>query len=267
MQDPPPDRIWYLPQHPFENPNKPGKVRRDADAASKYRGRSLNTNLLTSTDLLNCLLGVPMRFHENPVAVLADIEGMFMQIAINQIDHWAHRFPWINDNKLQQSQFWRLIFGATFSHPVRSMFWIIASMKTEINIPKQSEPSKLTFIWMITSSSMIRQQMPQKRFSKRLRVSRKAVSASQKLFLMNPMFLKTYQYMTLKCNPQLRDNYRTIGKLCTLTWKKTALNQLRCKIHRRIESGISHNTLLRILTSPARFGAMQTPPLNTADDH
>ena len=71
----------------------------------------------------------------------------------------------------------------------------------------------------------------------------------------------------LGCNPQFRDNYRTIGKLCKLTWKKTTLNQLRCKIHRRIESGISHNTLLRILTSPARFGAMQTPPLNTADDH
>ena len=115
MQDPPLDRIWYLPQHPFENPNKPGNVRRVANAASKFCGRSLNTNLLTGTDLLNCLLGVPMRFRENPVAVLADIEGMFMQIAINQIDQSAHRFLWINDNKIQQSQFTRLIFGATFS--------------------------------------------------------------------------------------------------------------------------------------------------------
>ena len=86
MHDPPPDRIWYLPHHPVENPNKPGKVRRDANAAPKFRGQSLNTNLLTGPDLLNGLLGVLMRFRENQIAVLADIEGMFMQIAINQTD-------------------------------------------------------------------------------------------------------------------------------------------------------------------------------------
>ena len=76
MQDPQPDRIWYLPHHPVENINKPGKVRRVANAASKFRGQSLNSNLLTGPDLLNNLLGVLMRFREHPVAVLADIEGM-----------------------------------------------------------------------------------------------------------------------------------------------------------------------------------------------
>ena len=86
MQDPLPDRIWYLPHHPVENPNKPGKVRRVANAASKFRGKSLNSNLLTGPELLNSLLGVLMRFRENQIAVLADIEGMFMQIAVNQTD-------------------------------------------------------------------------------------------------------------------------------------------------------------------------------------
>ena len=61
-QDPQPDRIWYLPHHPVENINKPGKVRRVANAASKFRGQSLNSNLLTGPDLLNNLLGVLMRF-------------------------------------------------------------------------------------------------------------------------------------------------------------------------------------------------------------
>ena len=56
-----------------------------------------------------------MRFCKNPVAVLADVEGMFMQIAINQADQSTLRFLWINDNEIQQSQFTRLIFGATFS--------------------------------------------------------------------------------------------------------------------------------------------------------
>ena len=37
-QQPPPDKIWYLPTHPVENPNKPGKIRRVANAASKFKG-------------------------------------------------------------------------------------------------------------------------------------------------------------------------------------------------------------------------------------
>ena len=115
MQDPPPDRTWYLPHHPVENPNKPGKVRRVANAASKFRGQSLNTNVLTGPDQLNSLLGVLMRFRENQIAVLADIEGMFIKIAINQTDQSALRFLWINDNEIQQYQFTRLIFGATCS--------------------------------------------------------------------------------------------------------------------------------------------------------
>ena len=115
MQDPPPDRIWYLPHHPVENPNKPGKVRRVANAASKFRGQSLNSNLLTGPELLNSLLGVLMRFRENRIAVLADIEGMFMQTAINQTDKSDLRFLWINDKQIQQHQFTRLIFGATCS--------------------------------------------------------------------------------------------------------------------------------------------------------
>ena len=89
MKDPALDRIWYLPHHPVETPNKPGKFRRAANAASEFRGQSLNTNLLTGSDLLNSLLGVFVRFHENPIAVLADIKGMFMQIAVNQTDQSA----------------------------------------------------------------------------------------------------------------------------------------------------------------------------------
>ena len=115
MQGPTPDAIWYLAHHPVENPNKPSKVRRFANAASKIRGQSLITNLLTGPDLLNSLLGVLMRFRENPIAVLADIEGVFMQIDINQNDQSAPRFLCITDNEIQQYQFTRLIFDATCS--------------------------------------------------------------------------------------------------------------------------------------------------------
>ena len=34
MTEPETEEIWYLPHHPVQNPNKPGKIRRVANAAS-----------------------------------------------------------------------------------------------------------------------------------------------------------------------------------------------------------------------------------------
>ena len=115
MQEQPPHSILYLPHHPFANPNKPEKVRRVANAASKFYGESLNSNLLTGPDLLNNLVGVLLRFREHPVAVLSDIEGMLMQISVRQEDQSALCFFWMIDNSNRQFHFTRLIFGATFS--------------------------------------------------------------------------------------------------------------------------------------------------------
>ena len=115
MTDPPPEKIWYLPHHPVQSANKPNKVRRVANAASKFKGESLNSNLLTGPDLLNSLIGILVRFREKPIAILADIEGMFMQIGIRNEDQSALRFLWSIDNDVRQFQFTRLIFGATCS--------------------------------------------------------------------------------------------------------------------------------------------------------
>ena len=79
-------RVWYLPHHAVTNPNEPGKVRRVSNAASVFKGNSLNSNLLTSPDLINNLVGLLLRFRENPVAISADIEAMFMQVGIIEKD-------------------------------------------------------------------------------------------------------------------------------------------------------------------------------------
>ena len=115
MQQPEPEKIWYLPHHPVFNPNKPGKVRRVAKAADKFKGQSLNSNLMTGPDLLNNLVGILLRFRENPVAILSDIEGMFIQISKRHEDQSALRFLWPNEEIVNQYQFTRLIFGATCS--------------------------------------------------------------------------------------------------------------------------------------------------------
>ena len=47
----------------------------------------------TRTDLLNSLLALLLRLQEHTVAILADIESMFMQIAVKQ-DQSALCFLW-----------------------------------------------------------------------------------------------------------------------------------------------------------------------------
>ena len=107
--NPQPERIWYLPRHPVCNPDKPGKVRRVANAASIFKGQSLNTNLLSGPDLINNLIGILLRFREKPTIVMADIEAMFMQIAIITEDQSCLRFLWPTDQTFRQYQKTRLI--------------------------------------------------------------------------------------------------------------------------------------------------------------
>ena len=116
MQQPEPGKNWYLPHHPVVKPNEPGKVRRVANAAAKFRGQSLNS------------VGYLLRFHEKPVAFLPDIEGLFMQITIKHEDQSALCFLWPN-----KDQFTRLIFRATCS-PFCAIFVMIRCAKAVIAI-------------------------------------------------------------------------------------------------------------------------------------
>ena len=81
--------VWYLPHHPVINKQKPDKVRRVTNAASKYKGVSLNDALLTGPDLLCNLHGLLLWFRQYEVAVRADIEAMFMQVGIREEDQDA----------------------------------------------------------------------------------------------------------------------------------------------------------------------------------
>ena len=119
--EPQPEKIWYLPHHPVCNPKKPGKVRRVANAAASYRGQSLNDNLLSGPDLLQNMFLLLLRFREQPIAVMADIEAMFMQISIREEDQAALRFLWFTGKSIRQYQYTRLIFGAACS-PTTAIF-------------------------------------------------------------------------------------------------------------------------------------------------
>ena len=73
---------WYLPHHPVKHPHKSGKVRRVCNAASKFRGVSLNDKLLSGPDLLRNLVAIVFRFREHKIAITADIESKFLQVAV-----------------------------------------------------------------------------------------------------------------------------------------------------------------------------------------
>ena len=85
---------WYLPHHPVFNVNKPQKCRVVFDAAAKFNGASLNDQLYQGPDLANSLTGVLIRFRQDKVAFIADLEAMFHQVKVLPKDADALRFLW-----------------------------------------------------------------------------------------------------------------------------------------------------------------------------
>nr|XP_054764691.1 uncharacterized protein LOC129271341 [Lytechinus pictus] len=111
---------WYLPHHPVVHPHKPAKVRVVFDCAAKYRGTSLNDTLLQGPDHTNKLLvGVLLRFRQEPVAVVGDVEAMFHQVKVPKKDCDALRFLWWENGNLAtepvEYQMKVHLFGATSS--------------------------------------------------------------------------------------------------------------------------------------------------------
>ena len=88
------DKTWYLPHHPVFHSQKSGKVQVVFDAAAKYKGKSLNKELFTATDLLNSLVGVLLRFQDHKIALVGDLEAMFSQVRVKPSDRDALRFLW-----------------------------------------------------------------------------------------------------------------------------------------------------------------------------
>ena len=111
--------VWYLPHHPVFHPQKPVKVRVFFDCAAKFKGSSLNDQLLQGPDMMNGLVGVLIRFCQEPVAVLADTEGMFHQVRVAPEDCHALRFLWWPNGHLTEEpvdhQILVHLFGATSS--------------------------------------------------------------------------------------------------------------------------------------------------------
>ena len=125
-------RTWYLPHFFVTNINKPGKLRIVFDAASKYKGASLNANLLQGPDCTNNLAGVLLRFREDNVALVADIEGMFLQVGVADEDQDSLRFLWWDKSSEDPPDEYVMkvhVFGATDSPCAAN--WVLKKTATD----------------------------------------------------------------------------------------------------------------------------------------
>ena len=111
-------RRWFLPHHAVTNPNKPGRIRVVFDAAAKSCGTSLNDKLLTGPDLLRNLIGVLLRFREEAVGMVADIQEMYHQVRVIERDRPALSFLWRDLDETKEPEIYEMqvtIFGAKSS--------------------------------------------------------------------------------------------------------------------------------------------------------
>jgi hypothetical protein len=110
---------WYLPHHPVINPRKPGKIRVVFDGAAKFRGVCLNDCLLPGPNPVANLVAVLLRFREERIAIVSDVEEMFLQVKVPRIDREALRFLWWpgHDRSVPAEEFQLTVhpFGATSS--------------------------------------------------------------------------------------------------------------------------------------------------------
>ncbi|XP_043969743.1 uncharacterized protein LOC122829340 isoform X2 [Gambusia affinis] len=117
------NRVFYIPHHGVYHPKKK-KLRVVFDCTSSYQDRCLNSELLQGPDLTNTLVGVLLRFREEPVAIMADIESMFYQVNVPEHDADLLRFLWWPNGRLDEPmEEFRMavhLFGATSSPSVAS---------------------------------------------------------------------------------------------------------------------------------------------------
>ncbi|KAL9982123.1 hypothetical protein ACROYT_G010928 [Oculina patagonica] len=109
----------YITKGYFFHPQKPEKLIVVFDCAARYRGTSLNDQLLHGPDLTNNLFGVLVRFRQESIALSSDSEAMFHQVNVDPNDFDALRFLWWPEDDLsKQPVEYRMVvhlFGNTSS--------------------------------------------------------------------------------------------------------------------------------------------------------
>jgi len=115
---PKPGEVWYIPHFAVRHPKKK-KLRVVFDCSATYAGTSLNDHILQGPDLTNNLIGILLRFRQQPVALSCDVEKMFHNFFVNAEDRDYLRFLWFTDQgTIKEYRMTVHLFGATSSPAV-----------------------------------------------------------------------------------------------------------------------------------------------------
>ena len=88
-------RVHYLPHHAiYRREKKSNPLRIVFDPACQYQGVSLNSFSHKGPCLIGNLLGVLLRFREEPIAFVGDIAKMYLQIELTEEDTHVYQFLW-----------------------------------------------------------------------------------------------------------------------------------------------------------------------------
>lgn len=108
-------KVWYIPHHAVYHKRKKD-LRGVFDCSSTFQQTSLNDKLLEGPDLAIPLLAILLRFRQEPIAMMADIEGMFHQVCVHEDERDLLRFLWWPDGdtskNLEEYRMTVHLFGA-----------------------------------------------------------------------------------------------------------------------------------------------------------
>lgn len=91
------EECWYIPCFGVYHPRKPDQIRVVFESSARHEGVSLNDNL-TGPNLNNNLTGVLLRFRQEPIAFMADIQQMFHCFIVHEDCRNFLRFRWCHNN-------------------------------------------------------------------------------------------------------------------------------------------------------------------------
>jgi hypothetical protein len=137
----PPGQVHYLPhKEVVRNDKDTTKLRVVYDASARNYGPSLNDCLYAGPSLTPLIFNILIRFRIYPVAVSADIEKAFLNIAISPEHRDYLRFLWVDDPmnedpKIRLLRFTRVVFGLT-----SSPFILNATIKHHVSQYTTSDP-------------------------------------------------------------------------------------------------------------------------------
>ena len=98
----PTGKKWYLVHFHVVHKTKK-KLRIVFDCSLKYDNISLNDVLLQGPDITNSLVGVLLRFREQPIAFSADIRSMYYQVRVPKEHTEYLRFLWFPNGNLEEN--------------------------------------------------------------------------------------------------------------------------------------------------------------------